>query len=236
MPIVSRVIALFLLAAFSSLWPPAGAGALEELWHVDLVSASRSLPLPVDYDGDGEQEIFFTTRFDGTVWRVSAQGRVTGQYQRANWLDGSITATTAPGHRPRLVAYQESTGRINLVDFQTEYNVRLDVPGIPQIGSMPCFADLNRNGRQEIVVTRRSGTIVALDRNLNVLWQYNGGAPFHSSPAAAPVFHDGSALFAIQDPASGGAISFPKRSPCYRIAVRQPLRTCRGRARLALRR
>lgn len=193
--LVLRSHALFLVAACSAAWP-AGADALEELWCVDLVSASHSLPLPVDYDGDGQQEVFFTTRFDGTVWRVSAQGRVTGQYQRAQWLEGSMAATAAQGHRPLLMAYQESTGRINLADFRTEYNVRLDVPGAPQIGTMPCFADLNRNGRQEVVVARRNGVIVALDRNLNVLWQYNGGAPFHSSPAAAPIFHDGSALFA----------------------------------------
>ncbi|MCC6699052.1 MAG: PQQ-binding-like beta-propeller repeat protein, partial [Candidatus Hydrogenedentes bacterium] len=164
------------------------AQALDELWHFDLVSGSRSLPAPVDLDGDGYAEVLATTRFDGTVWTLGQDGTVRSQYRRGQWLEGPLAVSEPVDGRSRLFALQESTGLLNLVDFHTDLNLTLEIPGEPRIGTMPCFADLNRSGRQELVIARRNGVLTAVDRRLAVLWQYNAGSPFDSSPVVAPVF------------------------------------------------
>ncbi len=177
---------LFCLAAIS----------LEERWHVDIGPGARSLPTVVDRNGDGEQEVLLTSRFDGTIWCIDSGGDVTSRYRRSNWLEGPVAASTPIGGRSRLFTFQESSGTLSLADFNTGLNLVVDVPGDPCIGSAPCFADLNRSGRQEIVCARRNGILYALDRRLSVLWEYDARSPFDSTPVVAPVFMGAAAVFA----------------------------------------
>jgi len=171
------------------------ATALEERWHFDLVSSARSLPAIVDQDGDGFGEVFLTTRFDGTVWCIDSNGQLRSRHRHTNWLEGSMAISAPIGERSRLCAFQESTGLLSLADLSTGLNLFAEVPGEPRIGSAPCFGDLNRSGRQEIVCARRDGILSALDRGLSVLWRYDARSAFDSIPVVAPVFVDASAVY-----------------------------------------
>jgi outer membrane protein assembly factor BamB len=171
------------------------AFALEERWHFDVVSSARSLPAVVDQDGDGFQEIYVSTRFDGSVWCVNSNGTLRSRHRRANWVEGSVAISVPIDERSRLFAFQESTGLLNLANFGTGLNMVLDLPGEPRLGTAPCFGDLNRSGRQEIVCARRDGILSALDRRLSVLWRYDAQSSFDASPVVAPVFMDSSAVY-----------------------------------------
>ncbi|MFA6244438.1 MAG: PQQ-binding-like beta-propeller repeat protein, partial [Candidatus Hydrogenedentales bacterium] len=173
------------------------AAALEELWHFDAFSAARSIPVAVDYDGDGNREVFFSTQYDGSVWSMSAAGVLAGRYRRPQWLEGGIAAAEARGANTYLFAFEESTGKLSLADFATGLNLWLDVPGAPREGTTPCFSDLDGDGTQEIVCVRRNGTITALDRALTVLWQFGADSAFDGSPATAPVFEQSAAVYAL---------------------------------------
>lgn len=189
-----RSVALLVLCAVSMTGP--AAYALEEQWHFDVASSARSLPATVDQDGDGLQEIYLTTRFDGTVWSLGADGALRSNYRRGNWVEGSVAISAPLGERSRLYAFQESTGLLSLADFDAGLNLILALPGEPRIGTAPCFGDLNRSGRHEVVCTRRDGVLTALDRRLSVLWRYDTRSSFDSSPVVAPVFMDASAVYA----------------------------------------
>ncbi|MBX7255272.1 MAG: PQQ-binding-like beta-propeller repeat protein [Candidatus Hydrogenedentes bacterium] len=173
------------------------AKALEELWHFDVFSPARSLPVAVDYDGDGKREVVFSTQHDGSVWSMAADGSVAGRYRRPQWIAGGIAAAEARGAHSYLFAFEESTGKLSLADFATGLNLWLDVPGDPHEGTPPAFADLNGDGTQEIICVRKNGTITAMDRALTVLWQFGADGAFDSAPATAPVFERGSAVYAL---------------------------------------
>ncbi len=187
------IVLLFLTAGLAT--GPA-ALAVEEQWHFDVVSSARSLPAAVDQDGDGLQEIYLSTRFDGTVWCIGADGALQSNYRRANWVEGSIAISEPLDERSRLFAFQESNGTLSLAGFGAGLNLYVALPGEPRIGTAPCFGDLNRSGRQEVVCARRDGLLTALDRRLSVLWRYDARSSFDSSPVVAPIFMDASAVYA----------------------------------------
>ncbi len=168
---------------------PAATG-LEELWHCDTWAASRSLPAVADHNGDGQPEAVFTTRYDGMVWVVGADGAIAQRYSHGHWLEGGIAAAVPPGkrgvsHVSAVFAFQESAGQLNLCNYDRKSAFEIELTGSPCIGTAPCFADLDGDGTCEVVVTRRNGVVTALDKTLTPLWQFDAGAPFDSSPAVA---------------------------------------------------
>lgn len=171
------------------------AGALSELWSCETGATARSLPIAVDCNADGRPEVLATTRFDGTLWVLDADGTLAGRVVRPQWLEGCVAAATRRGAQTPTVVFQESTGRVNLTDGRGDVTRSIEVEGDPCIGVSPCLADLDGDGSPEIVVTRRNGIVTVLDRNLQPQWQYDADAPFDSSPAAAPVFEGMSAVY-----------------------------------------
>ena len=171
------------------------AGGLEERWGVEIVSSARSLPLVVDVDGDGRSETLVTTRFDGSLWNLASDGAVLGRARRDHWLEGSVAAAFHAGSTTPLLAFQESTGLVNLVDYGRGLDVRQDVPGQPCIGSAPCIADLDADGVPEVVCARMNGVVTVLDATAAPRWQFDCGSSFHASPACAPVFGNSAALY-----------------------------------------
>ncbi len=167
----------------------------EEVWHYDLVSGSRSLPVILDYNGDGTSEIVITTRFDSKVWIFGADGSMLSNSRETQWLGGSIASAAQPGVKSPFLAIQESAGRINLLNYDDNLNLSVVLEGDPQVGNAPCFADLDMDGYQELICTRRDGVVTAFDKQLTPKWQFDAGATFDSSPAAAPVFHGSSAVY-----------------------------------------
>ncbi|MBI4556455.1 MAG: PQQ-binding-like beta-propeller repeat protein [Candidatus Hydrogenedentes bacterium] len=186
MRVVPSVLAL--LSAF----PVFG---LEQLWHCQLSQGARAIPLVGDVMGDSRPEIVVTTRFDGAVWLIGADGKIVGRYPREQWLEGSAAAAVRTKSRAALVAYQESGGRLNLSNFSRGTNRSVLLEGEPRIGTAPVFADLDANGTIEIVCARRNGIVTACNEELRPLWQFQAGASIDASPAVAPVFNEGAAVY-----------------------------------------
>ena len=173
------------------------AAGLESLWQADIGHGARSLPVVADHNADGSLDVLVTTRFDGTVWIVGADGKERNRFTQDYWLEGLIAAAPQPGSRAPLFAYQESAGDIDLSDYTKRLNLWLHVDGEACIGTGPCLADLDGDGRAEILVARRNGCVTAVDQRLKPLWQFDAGLPFDSSPAAAPVFKDQAGVYAL---------------------------------------
>ena len=167
------------------------AQGLEPVWEYDTEVVSRSLPLVGDYDGDGSPDIVVTTRFNGSVWVIGADGQLKTRFQRRNWLEGGIAAAAVPGQTTPALLFQESTGTVNLRHGERDASHRTPLKGSPLIGTIPCFADLDGDGTVEVLTARRDGSLTALDTSLKALWRYDSDSPFDSSPAAAPVFEGG---------------------------------------------
>lgn len=161
------------------------AMGLEELWHCDTWAAARSLPAVADQDGDGRKEVLFTTRYDGTVWIVGANGKVVGPHTYAHWLEGGIAAAVPSPGKPAVFAFQDSAGRLNRCNYEKGATLFANLEGKACIGTMPCFADLDGDGTHEVIVTRRNGIVTAFDKTLTPLWQFDAGTPLDSSPAVA---------------------------------------------------
>jgi len=153
------------------------------------------MPLIVDADGDGQRDVVLTTRFNGTLWDIAPDGALVRTLRRDQWLEGSATAVRRAGTAAPLLAFQESTGRLNLVDLCAQSDAAVDIPGPPVIGTAPCAADLDGDGTSEIICARSNSVVTVLDSSLRPLWLFDAGSPFHSSPAAGPVFTDGAAVY-----------------------------------------
>lgn len=166
---------------------------LEPRWQCDLDEGARGLPLVVHATGSGVASIYVTSRFDGTLWTLSADGQPVARTTGRQWLEGQTAATSTPGGG--MLAFQDSLGSLHLASEDGRSSKAIGIPGEPRLGTGPCFVDLNRNGRYEVVCARRNGVVTAVDRQLRVLWQYNANAPIDSTPAAGPVFVDGAGVY-----------------------------------------
>ena len=191
---IARTALALLLAAQA-------AGALEEVWHCDTWSAARSLPAVADVDGDGDLEVLFSTRLDGTLWVVGSDGAVEARHRHPFWLEGGVAVVSSDSPDGRhedldsllrtgedvWCAFQESSGRVYRRVLGREPSSFVMLAGNPCIGTAPCFADLDGDGAFELLVTRRDGICTALDGDHALRWQFDAGAPFDSSPAVLPL-------------------------------------------------
>lgn len=168
-----------------------GEGGVVEVWHYDAVSASWSLPLVNDYNGDGKREAVFATRFDGAVWIVDSAGRLLKRLPTHSRIEGSMAM--APGLA--LFAYEDCTGRLILSDLARGVNFWAALEGAPVVGGAPCFADLDADGSPELLCARGDGVVSAFDLRLNPLWQFDAGAALNAPPTVAPVFEKTAAVY-----------------------------------------
>ncbi|GMV98975.1 MAG: hypothetical protein AMXMBFR84_01150 [Candidatus Hydrogenedentota bacterium] len=173
------------------------ACGLELLWKTDLVSSSRGLPLAADFDGDGLPEIIATTRFDGAVWVLDNVGREIHKFTRDAWLEGGLASSTSSPGRPRMLAYQQSDGRVVLFNASTGLSVYADVPGNPAIGCAPVFANLNGKGAEEILITRKDGVLSAFNNALEPIWLYSAGSPIESAPSVALLYTEFASVYVL---------------------------------------
>lgn len=169
--------------------------ALNPIWTCPTESAARSLPTAVDLQHDGTLEVTLTTRFDGALKVIGADGALLHSFAREQWLEGCVAAVVPPGATYPLFAYQDSTGAVYLSDLRGGLSLRAELEGEPRIGTAPCFADLGGSGAPELIVARRNGLVTAFDLQLTPLWQYDSGSSFDASPAAAPIYAKGAVVY-----------------------------------------
>ncbi len=173
----------------------AAASGLEELWTYDLPAGCDCLPVAFDCTGDGLLETVLTTRHDGRVWIIGSQGELVGRFARDNWIEGGAAVAIDPLSEGPLIAFQETSGALDVFDYRASINRWTPLPGKPEAGAAPCFGDLNRDGVSEIAVARSDGVVTALDLQLRPLWQFAAQPPFNAPPAVAPVFENAAAVY-----------------------------------------
>lgn len=192
----SRLVLCVSVLALASLPAPAveavsAEGCIEEIWHVDALSAAQSLPLVKDYNGDGELEILFTTRFDGRVWVINHDGTLLRKLAGQHPLEGSMAAHADSA----FFAYEDSRGRLVLSDFARGINLWAEFEGEPKAGGAPCYADLDADGLPELVCARGDGIISVFDHELAPCWQFDAGSVLAAPPTVAPVFENAAAIY-----------------------------------------
>lgn len=160
--------------------------ALEELWHYDTSSAARSLPAAADANGDGRDEVVFTTRYDGTVWIVGADGALVRRDEHDQWLEGGIAACASNRQRAPVFAYTESSGRLDASSYASNLTLWLQTQVPACIGTSPASGELDNRGDSEVLVAGVDGTAAAFSSTLRPLWQYDAGSPFHASATIVP--------------------------------------------------
>ena len=178
------ILALLLAPIAYCFEQPPGDSYPRELWRRATAAPLESLPLVVDFDTDGSQEVLIASRYDGTVWVLSAEGALRHRYTGPRWLAGSVAAAPDAG----VFAYEESAGSLILTRFSREMHLGVALGGETVPGGGTSFADLNADGTSELVCARRNGIVTAFDLKGKPIWQFAVGSPIVAPPAIAPVF------------------------------------------------
>lgn len=172
----------------------AAASGLEAVWRYDVPCGVNALPAVIDCDGKGALDVIVPTLFDGSVWILNERGDLLRQLTTDRWIQGSVAVSA----NPRILAFEDSSKRIIVRDLAGNAETSVLMEGRPlQYGGL-CLADLDNDGRSEIVTVRRNGRIGAFDAKLKPCWQYDAGASIETPPAVAPVFN-GTAVVYVCD-------------------------------------
>ena len=182
-----RVIPMCAVALMAS----AAACGLDDLWHHDLPSGVNALPSTLDRDGNGALDVIVPTLFDGSVWVLNERGDLLRQYTMDRWIRGSVAAAA----NPPTLAFEDASGRIAVRDLRGDSEVSILMEGQPLEQGGICLADLDGDGRLEIVSVRRNGIVGAFDLKLAPRWQYDAGAAVETPPAVGPVFNSTACVY-----------------------------------------
>jgi len=202
-----------LLFALCSTW----AAALEPLWSYDTVSPSPVVPLVTDYNNDGALNVLVPTQHDGRVCVLTHEGQELQYLMRPQWINGPVASIGLPGQ----FVFEESTGRVALLDYRNYKVFSGTVAGVPLMDAGPCVADLDADGSPEVICVRQNGVVTALDLKLAPLWQYDTGAPVSAPPAVAPVFADAAGVYVLSDDGILHAVN-GDGAPLWRFHVATP--------------
>ena len=166
----------------------AGGEALDTRWEFELGAGARGLPLVMNVLGEPSLEILVTSRFNGTLWTVGADGKLIGAVRRDNWLEGPPAAAVHSAlERPRI-AFIESNGNFNISDSGLGVPIDWPAPGAPALGSGPVTGDIDGDTLPEIAFVNRNGLLTVTSITMLPLWQYDAGEPVDAPPVLAPVF------------------------------------------------
>jgi hypothetical protein len=189
-------------------------------YHDDTVFSSPAL---YDIDHDGRMEIFI----GGDSTPGPPEDHRGGVFRVLDWRNGAVVQLWK-AYTDDIIASSPAMGdingdgRVDVVVGGGDYWHGLDghrvwawdaatgarLPGWPQTTSgvvqgSPSIGDVNGDGRPEVVVGARSGTVYAFRGNGSTLWarvlQRNDGSvgALNTSPAIADVNHDGAEDVAI---------------------------------------
>ncbi len=145
-------------------------------------------PAPVDLDGDGSLDLVMATT-SGKVVALDAQGHIKWQHD----LHHIVSQPVAVAGTPAQVYVLTNPGGVVCLDGRSgillwEYHM----PESFLWGSTaPAAADLDGDGRPEVVVADRGGHLVALHRDGSLLWSVSCREGFRSAPALADLDGDG---------------------------------------------
>lgn len=162
-------------------------------WGLDGTDRSEftdSPPVVADLDGDGKRELILVG-------------------------DHELAGNTTNRGNSLFVFHADATRQIGFeFPFETAGPLVYDDPGgnILDVTPAPAVADLDRDGKKEIIFPSYDGNMYAVRSNRTLLWKFsfaNNGARFASEPVVADLNNDGfpEVLFTTYETVSGkGAI------------------------------
>ena len=170
------------------------AGGTTTLWQS---TAGALMPLVTgDLDGDGDGEIVAVSQ-DGLITALAADGQVSWQSALVQPVVGSpvLGDVDGDGYLEIVVATQQgivalrATGAI-LANFPIEFPSHQELQATT---SGPILADLDGDGRQEIVAAMESGALIGIDDDGTQLpgFPVRTAAGMRAAPLAADVDGDG---------------------------------------------
>lgn len=171
------------------------------LWQYNTTSSVYSTPALADTNNNGLTEVlvgaddgyFYSIEGGGVKWKRQINGSVRSSPAVAD-MDNDGVLDVVVG----VAIQRELHGKIQLSENNALYILdgavgdmkwRFDVGGVP-ISSSPAVADIDRDGKNEVVFGAESGFLYALEDG-RVEWQFGGGTGMLSSPTLADVDSDG---------------------------------------------
>jgi hypothetical protein len=164
------------------------------IWSFRTGAAIESSPAVADIDGDGKLEVI-TKSGDSHVYCISATGALKWSYSgKTGRSSPAIADINGDGKLEILVASGEGPSGHSLYCLDASGRFQWSYPigsFLGTVWSSPAVADVNGDGKMEVVVGDCDNITYCVDANGNLKWSYKTGWWVESSPSFADLDGDG---------------------------------------------
>lgn len=173
----------------------------KDMWLFKKEYMDLSAPTLADLDGDGNLELLLTGENSSMskfgLYCLDKNGQKLWDYEV--YLDAIIPYPTAAdlnndGALEIIVRGEDSRyrkGNIYCFDKNGKLLWRYQTDFSLAASSHPAIADVNNDGRFEIIVGSTDGFLYCIDNAGKLVWKFNAGADIYSTPCSADIDADG---------------------------------------------
>ena len=172
-------------------------GEIEQAWEFDSKSSLLAAAACADIDYDGKEEIVFGTK-DGQVYCLAHDGTLKWMQKlkaevaaaEAMFLEKEqvnsmyaipLLAEMVYGSKRFLIFIAAENGTVSALNI--EGKIMWQFKAKAAVRAQPLVADINNDGRDEVVFGSRDKVLYVLNKEGGLLWQYEAGSEIESSPA-----------------------------------------------------
>ncbi len=164
---------------------------LERLWHYEGKDRITAMPALLDSNGDGTKDIVFSTlNMDIIVLDGKSGFELWRFYDSESEIIHSPVAFDANDDSVDDVLVSTEMGYVYLLDGKTGWSLwKNPVHGRPS--GPPTLADLDGDGRREIIILTKEGILVSFSPDGKLLFTYEIEGTFSSAPSLGDTDGDG---------------------------------------------